>query len=70
MAVSDGSIAIQDVRAELGDVVTGAHTGRRDAADITLFNSVGIGMQDLAIGRLLFDAAMSRGIGLRVDLGR
>jgi ornithine cyclodeaminase/alanine dehydrogenase len=68
MAVAEASMGLGDVRAELGDVVAGLHPGRRDNADITLFNSVGIGMQDLAIGRLLYDAAMSRGLGQSIDL--
>lgn len=69
MAVAEGAMALGDVRAELGDVVSGVRAGRRDGADITLFNSVGIGMQDLAIGRLLYDAAVRQGLGLSIDLG-
>ncbi|MGO4807013.1 ornithine cyclodeaminase family protein [Arthrobacter sp. 2MCAF15] len=68
MAVIEGAMALGDVRAELGDVVAGVRPGRRDGADITLFNSVGIGMQDLAIGRLLYDAAVRQGMGLPIDL--
>ncbi|MFE4837807.1 hypothetical protein ACFRAU_24375 [Arthrobacter sp. NPDC056691] len=33
-----------------------------------MFNSVGIGLQDLAIGRFLYDAALKQGIGTHVEL--
>ena len=53
---------------ELGQVIAGAVAGRENPEQITLFNSVGMGLQDLAIGRLLYDAALERGLGLEVDL--
>ncbi|MBS3967583.1 MAG: hypothetical protein KGZ60_10060 [Truepera sp.] len=42
----------QTVRGELADVVTG-RAGRRSADEITLFKSVGLGLEDLAVSRLL-----------------
>ncbi|ALE06967.1 ornithine cyclodeaminase [Arthrobacter sp. ERGS1:01] len=66
--IREGALSLEDVVAELGQVVAGHQTGRRNAADITLFNSVGIGLLDLAIGRLLYDLALERGMGLAVDL--
>jgi ornithine cyclodeaminase/alanine dehydrogenase len=44
--------------------------GRQSEDDITLFNSVGIGMLDLAIGRLLYDAAVLHGLGTSIDMSR
>jgi alanine dehydrogenase len=66
--VREGALSLEDVVAELGQVVAGLQPGRRNADDITLFNSVGIGLLDLAIGRLLYDLALERGLGLAVDL--
>jgi ornithine cyclodeaminase/alanine dehydrogenase-like protein (mu-crystallin family) len=34
---------------ELGDVLTGAAEGRRSADDITIFDSTGLAIQDLAV---------------------
>jgi ornithine cyclodeaminase/alanine dehydrogenase len=68
MAVSEGAVSVDDIRGELGQVVAGQVPGRTAEADITLFNSVGIGMQDVAIGRLLYDAAVEQGVGVRVDM--
>ena len=68
MAVADGAMAIGDVRGELGAVIAKDLAGRNTDADITLFNSVGIGVQDLVIGRLLFDAAVRHGLGTDINM--
>ncbi|NMR29105.1 ornithine cyclodeaminase family protein [Crystallibacter degradans] len=68
--VNEGVLSFEDVIGELGDVITGKVGGRSGIEDITLFNSVGIGLQDLAIGRLLYDAALEQGVGLDVDMSR
>ncbi len=41
------------IRAELADLVTGRVPGRRDAAAVTLFKSVGTALEDLAAARLV-----------------
>jgi alanine dehydrogenase len=66
--VTEGLMDFEDVAAELGDVAAGIKAGRMGDQDVTLFNSVGIGLQDLAIGRLLYDAALTEGIGTHVQL--
>ncbi|MCF3642312.1 ornithine cyclodeaminase family protein [Rhizobium sp. TRM95111] len=43
-----GLITADAIRAELRDLVTGAHPGRRSAGEITLFKSVGAALEDLA----------------------
>ena len=68
LALAEGAITPEDIAAELGDVVAGRARGRVSAEDITLFNSVGVGLQDLAIGRLAYDRAVAQGRGQRVDL--
>lgn len=65
---AEGVMGFEDIEAELGDVAAGTKAGRLGDEDITLFNSVGIGLQDLAIGRLLYDAALHQGIGTHVEL--
>ncbi|MFJ6418848.1 ornithine cyclodeaminase family protein [Paeniglutamicibacter sp. NPDC091659] len=68
VALSEGAIAAEDIVGELGQVVSGQIVGRRNADDITLFNSVGVGLLDLAIGRLAYDRAIDRGLGQHVNL--
>ena len=48
---------------ELSDVVQGRETGRAHAEDITLFKSVGIGLEDLAVAVRVFERARAEGIG-------
>ncbi|MGO2750304.1 MAG: ornithine cyclodeaminase family protein [Pseudoclavibacter sp.] len=68
LAVAEGALRLDDVVGTLGEVLAGLRPGRTSAEQITLFNSVGIGAQDLAIADLLVRAARSRGVGIEVDL--
>jgi ornithine cyclodeaminase/alanine dehydrogenase-like protein (mu-crystallin family) len=54
--VDAGTVRQHDVT-ELGDVLTGAADGRRAEDDITLFDSTGLAIQDLAIARTAFAKA-------------
>jgi ornithine cyclodeaminase/alanine dehydrogenase len=63
-----GELTRDDVAVELGDVITGAAPGRTDDQQITLFNSVGLPIQDFATARLVIDAARRRGVGIHIDL--
>ena len=40
----------------IGDVLTGAANGRTDAEEVTLFDSTGLAIQDLAIALTAFAA--------------
>ena len=57
-----GSLDWNDV-AELGDVVRGTVKARRSANDITLFKSLGIALEDVAFGNLIYRRALERGRG-------
>jgi alanine dehydrogenase len=70
LAIADGSIDESDVCGELGDVIAGTKMGRSAARDITLFDSVGLAVQDLVLGALLVHAARAKGVGQEVDLSR
>lgn len=68
LAIEEGHLTEADVVTELGDVIVDPRSGRRSDEDITLFNSVGIGLQDLVTARVLVDLAVERGVGTRVEL--
>ena len=53
---------------ELGDIVRGAQPGRKAAGEITLFNSLGIAFEDVAFARWIYDRAVERGLGKRLEL--
>lgn len=48
---------------ELGEVIVGRHPGRTSAGEITLFESQGMAIQDLAVALRVLAAARERGLG-------
>ncbi|MDX6721881.1 MAG: hypothetical protein QOD73_285 [Solirubrobacteraceae bacterium] len=54
--------------AEIGEIVSGARDGRSSAEEITLYKSVGVGVQDAAAAALVLAAARERGMGLEVEM--
>lgn len=56
----------EDVR-ELAELVTGKAPSRSSADQITLFKSVGTGVQDIALAAKIYERAVARGLGLRID---
>jgi ornithine cyclodeaminase/alanine dehydrogenase-like protein (mu-crystallin family) len=66
-AVAAGAIGgIEDVRAELGEVLTGEHPGRTDPAALTVFRSLGLAVEDLGAAQAAVAAARERGLGREV----
>jgi ornithine cyclodeaminase len=53
---------------ELGELVSGSRPGRGSDAEITLYKSVGVAVQDLAAAALVFRAARERKVGLEIEL--
>lgn len=60
-----GWLTLESVR-ELREVVTGARPGRTSGDQITLFKSLGIGLEDLAAGALVYRKAIEQGVGTNV----
>ena len=54
---------------EIGDVLAGKAQGRSSADDITLYESHGMGIQDLYVGAQMLALARERGIGTDVPIG-
>jgi alanine dehydrogenase len=48
---------------ELGEVVTGKIKGRNSPSDLTLFKSLGIALEDVAFGELVYQRALAAGVG-------
>lgn len=53
-AVKAGLLTENDIT-PLGQVIAGDHAGRTDEADITVFDGTGVGLQDLAVARRVYD---------------
>ena len=68
VALAEGTIGKDHVKAELGEILLGKHPGRSSDHEITLFRSLGLAVEDLAACRLVYQRALERGVGTRVDL--
>ena len=61
--LSHGDITQEMVYASLGEVVAGKKPGRQSPEEITVFDSTGLIIQDLALGFSIFQRAQERGLG-------
>jgi ornithine cyclodeaminase len=69
LAVEEGLIAGEEhIRAELGEVVAGAHPGRASDDELTVFRSLGLGVEDLAAAQVAVQNARRQGLGSEVEL--
>lgn len=67
MAIEEGAIGDDHLAGELGDVVNGT-SGRRSPEEITLFKSLGMGVEDIATGRLVLARAKEQRLGRVISL--
>jgi alanine dehydrogenase len=62
-AIDAGTMTAADVHAELGSVVSGHTLGRQNSEEITIFDSTGTGIQDVAAASRAYELARDRGVG-------
>ena len=67
-ALAAGLMTREDVHAELSDVVTGRRLGRSRDDEITVFDSSGTALQDVAAAIVVYDNALASGCGTEVTL--
>jgi alanine dehydrogenase len=53
---------------ELSEVVTGQARPRKDASDITLFKSLGLALEDVAVAGRIYPLALAQQLGRRLEL--
>jgi alanine dehydrogenase len=63
VALAQGLLPRENLRASLGEVVAGKKPGREKAQEITIFDSTGLVIQDLALGKAVMQLAQERGLG-------
>jgi alanine dehydrogenase len=61
--MKEGAFDASHIAGELGDVFCGRVAGRRSAAEITVFKSLGMAVEDVAAARLACERALARGLG-------
>ncbi len=60
--IAEGALAWEQVE-ELGEVVAGKRPGRESDDQITLFCSQGLALEDVVVGRRIYDRAVAEGLG-------
>jgi alanine dehydrogenase len=68
-ALAEGLMSVEDVHAELGEVVAGMKPGRETDSETIVFDSTGTALQDVAAAAVVYEKAVAAGAGLRVALG-
>lgn len=66
VALSKGQISKKDIYADIGEIVTGKKA-RFNNEEITVFDSTGLAVQDIAIANLAYEKAVKLKVGRRVD---
>jgi ornithine cyclodeaminase len=69
MAKSEGGIGDEHVVGELGELILGKVEGRTSPDEITIFESLGLAIEDLAAANYIYRRALETGKGTRVELG-
>jgi ornithine cyclodeaminase len=64
--INEGVISESDI-VSIGNIITGKISSRSSDTEITVFKSVGISAQDVAVGKLVYDRALKEGIGQDID---
>jgi len=68
-AIAAGAMTCADVHAELGDLVAGRAPGRTSEEQITLFDSTGTALQDVAAAAMIYQRALRGDHATAVELG-
>jgi ornithine cyclodeaminase len=69
IARGEGAVDDAHVVAEIGDVLAGGAAGRLSRDEVTLFESLGLGVEDVAAAGVVLRNAERTGAGTRLDLG-
>jgi alanine dehydrogenase len=62
-AIAKGLMRKESVHAELGEVVTGKKAGRTSEAEIIVFDSTGVAIEDAAAAAIVYEKALTAGFG-------
>lgn len=63
-SIREGRFGEDHVAAELGQVISGARPGRTDSAQVTLYKSLGLAIEDIVAAGLVHRRAVERNLGI------
>jgi ornithine cyclodeaminase/alanine dehydrogenase-like protein (mu-crystallin family) len=64
----EGAIGPEHIRAEIGELLIGSAQGRSSDAELTVFKSLGLAVEDLGAVERVLARATAEGVGVEVDL--
>ena len=67
-AIERGRVTERHIAAEIGEVIAGTHPGRTSPSDLTVFKSVGVAAEDIALAAHINRKAEQLGLGQMVEL--
>ena len=62
--LAQGLLKEEDIAGEIGEIIVGRKVGRTSDADVTVFDSTGIALQDSATVPLEYERAVAAGVGI------
>ncbi|CAG1004965.1 alanine dehydrogenase [Methanosarcinales archaeon] len=65
--ISKGSLSVKDIFGELGEVITGKKKARMKDSDITVFDSTGLAIQDIATADMVYRKALEANMGMKLQ---
>lgn len=68
LAIREGAMGPDHIRAELGDIVRGAAKRHYGRGRVTVFKSLGLAVEDVAAAHLVYERARQRGVGKELTL--
>ena len=68
-AIAAGLMAKDKVHGELGEIVAGRKVGRSSPAEIIIFDSTGMALQDVIVAATVYEKAVAAGLGQMIDFG-
>ncbi|MDP4261688.1 MAG: ornithine cyclodeaminase family protein [Bacteroidota bacterium] len=66
-ALKAGQVQLTDVYAELGEIIVGQKKGRTADEEVIIFDSTGMALQDVAAAAIVYEKALERGIGIKLN---
>ncbi len=59
--ISRGQFTVEQIHATLGDIIAGKRPGRAGRDSITVFDSTGLAIEDIAVARIIYEKAVASG---------
>lgn len=65
--ISKGLLSVTNIFGELGEIITGGKKARLNDQDITVFDSTGLAIQDVATADMVYRKALKENMGIRLQ---